>query len=317
MADASCKIVVAERISSHALQRLREAGEVLQLDSCDQVSLHAAVADCDALVVRSYTHVSDSIIHAAPKLKVIGRAGVGVENIDTAAAAAAGVVVVHTPAASTQAVAELTIGLMVALERRVFWAGQQLQQGRFKAARNELASRQLGEMTLGIIGFGRIGQRVATIARHGFGMKIVWNDIRDVESPIEAAAAVSKAEIYTNADVISLHVPFTDQTRHLIDAAALSKVKRTTLLINTARGAVVDTRALSEMLHAGRIAGAAVDVFDPEPPPPDHPLLSAPHCILTPHIGSRTQASLAAMNDVVEDVIAVLQNRTPQYPYEG
>ena len=148
-------------------------------------------------------------------------------------------------------------------------------------------------------------------------MNTLFNDIREVEHDESFAVAAGKEEIYTQADVVSLHVPLTDKTRNLIDKAVLSNMKETALLINTARGAVMNTEALAAALRSGRIAGAAVDVFDPEPLPADHPLLKAPHCILTPHIGSRTRSSLAAMNDVVDDVIAVLQGRPPRYAYEA
>ena len=315
MADREYKIVVAERLSDSAIERLRAVGEVTELESCDPNTLRGAVRDCHALVVRTYAEVSADIIDSASALKVIARAGVGVENIDTKVAAAAGVTVVYTPAASTEAVAELTIGLIVALERQVFWAQEQLRQGDFKQARNQLASAQLGEMTLGIIGFGRIGQRVAGIAQSAFGMSILFNDVLPIPHDEDIARAASKDELYGKADVISLHVPLTPETHGLIDAPTLRKMKSTALLINTARGAVVDAAALAAALDAGVIAGAAIDVFDSEPPPPDHPLLSAPHCILTPHIVSRTASSLAAMNDVVDDVIAVLQGREPRYPY--
>ncbi len=315
MAEPRCTIVVAERLSYSALERLRAVGEVVELASCDPGTLRGAVRDCHALVVRTYAQVSADIIGSAPALKVIARAGVGVENIDTKAAAAAGIPVVHTPAASTEAVAELAIGLIITLQRRACWAQEQLRQGDFKRVRNQLASAQLGEMTLGIIGFGRIGQCLAGIAQRAFGMSVLFNDILPIPHEEDIARAASKDEIYAEADVVSLHVPLTPATRGLINAATLRQMKNTALLINTARGAVVDAAALAEALHGDVIAGAAIDVFDPEPPPPDHPLFSSPRCILTPHIGSRTASSLAAMNDVVDDVIAVLQGRKPRYPY--
>lgn len=317
MSDAIFKIVVAERLSDSAMDRLRSVGEVVELAFCDPATLLAAMNDCSALVVRSYADVTDTVFRAAPNLKVVGRAGVGVENIDLAAAARAGVVVVHTPAASTQAVAELVIGFIIELERRMHWAQQELRQEAFMSARLRLAGRQLGEMTLGIIGFGRIGQRVAEIVHRAFAMRVLFDDIREIEHDTSAAEQVSKDEIYAGADVVSLHVPLTDQTRHLINAAALGKMKKSALLINTSRGAVVDTMALAHALSSGELAGAAIDVFDLEPPPADHPLLKAPNCILTPHIGSRTQSSLASMNDVVDDVIAVLQGRPPRHPCNG
>ncbi len=317
MADAPFRILVAEPLSQDALQRLSSVGDVIELSTCDEASLLNHVIDCDALVVRTYSQVTSAVINAAKKLKVIGRAGIGVENIDTAAAAAAGVTVVHTPASSTQAVAELTLGLMIALERKVLWCVRQVREDRFLEARGSLSQRQLGDLVLGIVGFGRIGQRVACIAHAAFGMRIIFNDIREIRTHLVPAAAVSKEKLFAQADVISLHVPLTAETKHMINADVLATLKPDALLINTARGAVVDGEALAQALTDGRVAGAAIDVFEPEPPPPDHPLLGAPNCILTPHIGSRTVTALAAMNDVVDDVIAVLEDRSPRYPYLG
>ncbi len=309
MSNPSFKIVVAEALSESAMQRLQQAGEVVALPDCGRDRLIEAVRDCDALVVRTYAVVDSEVIAAGLRLRVIGRAGIGLDNIDLDAACNAGIAVVHTPAASTEAVAEMTIGLMVMLERRLSWAEQQLRRGEFVQARREPAGRELRDLTLGIIGFGRIGQRVAAIARGGFGMTIVYNDILEIPPGAVLARALTKEALYASADIISLHVPLTSQTRGLIGAPQLGQMKPATLLINTARGAVLDSGAVSAALCSGRIRGAAVDVFDPEPPNASDPLLRAPNCIVTPHIGSRTQTALAAMNDVVDQVIAVLRGQ--------
>jgi len=315
MSDNGFKILVAESVSPEGLSRLQEIGKVQCLESCDEKTLLESIADCDALVVRTYAAVTASVIKMAGKLKVIGRAGIGVDNIDTATARDQGVIVVYTPEASTQAVADLTIGFMIALERKMKWLEGQLQEGNFLEARNSIAQRQLGELVLGIIGFGRIGQRVAEIAHAAFGMKTLYNDILEIRSHLVPAISVSKDQIYTQADVVSLHVPLTDLTHHLINADVLSRMKNTSLLINTCRGGVVDGQALAHALQSDQIAGAACDVFEQEPPASDDPLRSAPNTILTPHIAARTQTSLTAMNDVVDDVIAVLQSRAPRFPY--
>jgi D-3-phosphoglycerate dehydrogenase len=308
-------ILVAESYDESALDKLRAAGDVRVLADCSEASLLAHVPDADALLVRTYAPVTARVIAAARKLKVIGRGGVGLDNIDTAAAARAHIPVVHTPAAATRAVAELTIGLMLALERRICFADAEVRAGRFLSARGALRCRELGDLTLGILGMGRIGRTVARIAHNGIGMRILYNDVLEISALDFDAAAVDKERLWTEADVISLHVPLTPQTANLIDAAVLAKFKATALLINTARGGIVDATALAGALCAGRLAGAAIDVFDMEPPPPDHPLLHAPNVLLSPHAAARTRPALARMNDCVDDVVAVLAGRQPRHAY--
>ncbi len=308
-------IVVAESYDDRAVEKLRTVGEVRVLDRPSRTDLHAAVRDADALLVRTYTPVTAEMIAAAPRLRVIGRGGVGLENVDTAAAAARGIAVVYTPAAATRAVAELTIGLILALERRIAYADAEVRAFRFAQARDALRCRELHELTLGIVGMGRIGREVGRIAHVGFGMPVLYTDIVEIGWLDFVATPVTKARLWSEADVISLHVPLTAQTERLINADTLAQMKPTALLVNMCRGRVVDAAALATALRAGRLAGAAIDVFDLEPPPPDHPLLSAPNVLLSPHAAARTHAGLARMNDCVDDVIAVLTGRTPSYAF--
>ncbi len=314
MARARYKIVVCEAYSDAALEHLRRVGEVTHLNRPGEHELSTALADADALLVRTYTGVTQRILDAAPRLKVVGRGGVGVENIDVRAAAARGITVVHTPAAATEAVAELTIGLILALERKILAGDARVRAGDFDEARRAALGRELGQCTLGIIGLGRIGRVVGRIAAAGFGARVVYNDVIDVGPVDFAATSLSKSELYAAADVVTLHVPLTGLTRGLIDADALAQFRPTTTLVNTARGAVLDAGAVAAALREGRLAGAAIDVFDPEPPPPDHPLRNAPNVILSPHAGARSPRGQARMNDVVHDVVAVLEGRTPRYP---
>ncbi len=306
-------ILVTETYGESAMARLASAGEVRTVDGRDGAALMAAVGDCDALVVRSYTRVTADVLAAAGRLRVIGRAGVGLDNIDVAAARERGVSVVYTPAASTRAVAEHTVGLMLALERRIVDGDAMVRDGRFDAARRTFRSRELAGLTLGIVGMGRIGQAVGRIAADGLGMRVVFNDIRDVGVLPFAATRIEKGELYSAADVVSLHVPLTDETRGLVDAAALRRFKATGMLINTSRGAVVDGGALAAALKDGRLAGAALDVLEREPPASDDALLGAPNCLLSPHVASRTGPSMSAMEDVVEDVVAVLRGEEPRF----
>jgi D-3-phosphoglycerate dehydrogenase len=307
-------ILLAEPMSESAVARLRAAGRVLGPfeDQPDRWRRH--LPEADALLVRSHAQVTDEDMAAAPNLKVIGRAGVGLDTIDLRAARRHGIEVVYTPAASTRAVAELTVGLIIALQRHILASDKAVRDGRFIEARRLPGPNEIGQQTVGIVGMGRIGRTVGHICSRGFGAKVLFNDIIPITGLDFAAEERSKTQLYAESDLITLHVPLTNLTRNLINAHALDSFRPTACLINTARGAVVDSAALAAALHQGRLAGAALDVLDVEPPPPDHPLLPAPNCLLSPHVASRTEASLAAMNDVVNDVIAVLAGRAPAFP---
>jgi phosphoglycerate dehydrogenase-like enzyme len=224
-------------------------------------------------------------------------------------------VVVNTPAACTDAVAELVVGLAVAVQRGIVWLDARMRQGEFASLRAGLPkNRELQHQTLGIIGMGRIGRAVGRRLQQGMGMRVIYHDIREVGPLPFAAQPCGRAEeVYAQADIVSLHVPLTPLTRGMINAEALSRFKAGACLINTSRGPVVEAQALADALRSGRLSAAAIDVFSPEPPPSDHPLWSAPNCILTPHIASRTHEGITAMNDVVDDVIAVLAGRPPKY----
>ncbi len=315
------RILVADRMSESAIARLREAGEVVLLEHADEETLAAEAAQSDALVLRTYTQVTARVIQAAAaggRLKVIGRGGVGVDNIDVRAAAGAGIVVVNTPAASTHAVADLVVGLIIALQRSIPTCDRRIREGEFASLRGGASAPcELQYQTLGVIGMGRIGRAVGTRLHLGFGTRVIYHDIREIGLLPFAAEPRGRAEdVYAEADVVTLHVPLTQLTRGMINARSLAGFKPGAWLVNTSRGAVVEAEALAEALRSGALAGAAVDVYDPEPPPPDHPLFSAPNVILTPHIASRSRQALAAMNDVVEDVLAVLAGREPAWPVD-
>ncbi len=310
------RIVVTERYSPGAMERLAAVGNVTLLDRRDEAALLAAVAAADALVVRTHTTVSRRVIEAGKRLRVIARGGVGLDNIDLAAARERGIPVVYTPAASTHAVADFAIGLILALQRRIAWFDREIRTHDFAALRSrDPACPELRHQVLGIIGMGRIGSQVARRASMGFGMQVIYNDIRPVGPFPFPAVSATRDQVLASADVVSLHVPLTPLTRGMIDRQALARMKRDAYLINTSRGPVVVANDLAAALREGRIAGAAIDVFDPEPPPQDHPLRAAPNCLLTPHVASRSREGLAAMNDVVEDVVAVLEGRPPAWPW--
>jgi len=310
----SMHIVFAEKFDDDAVLRMQPFGRVTILDSCDEATLQAVLPDCDALLVRTYTRITRALLERASRLRVIGRGGVGLENIDVEAARDLGIAVVYTPAAATDAVADLTVGLLIALLRDLRGADASVRDGHFYEARGQACSRDLSELTLGIVGMGRIGRAVAQRCRHGFGMSLLYNDIVRPGWLAFTATRVEKEELYERSDVVSLHVPLTDKTNHLICDASLARFKPGSLLINTSRGAVVDGDALARALHSRKLGGAALDVYEPEPLPPDHALLQAPNTLFTPHIAARTHAGLRRMNDVVDDVIRVLENKPPLYP---
>jgi len=313
MTPSHFRIVVAEPFERSAIDKLRALGEVIELGACDEAALLSAVADCDALVVRTAAEVTRKVIEAGMRLKVIGRGGVGLDNIDLDAARERGVSVVYTPAASTEAVADLTIGFLIALVRDFRSVDAEVRAGRFAEARRQAMARDVSDLTLGIVGLGRIGKAVARRAR-ALGMRVLYCDIVAPGWVDFVAERTDLDGLLAESDVVTLHVPLTDATRGMIDAASLRRFKPGSFLINTSRGAVVDHMALAEALATGRLRGAALDVTEPEPLPLDHPLLHTVHTLLTPHLGAKTGLGQARMNAVVDDVIGVLQGRPPRFP---
>ncbi len=314
MADPAPHLVFADEFDPAAVESARALGRVTLLRACDEATLMEAVGDCDALLVRTRTAVTRAVIDKAKRLRVIGRGGVGLENVDVDAARERGITVVYTPSAATDAVADLTVGLMITLLRRIAASDVMIRNGLFAEARESSIGFELAELTLGIIGLGRIGKAVARRCRNGFGMTILYNDILPPGSIDFPATSVEKERLYRASDVVSLHVPLTKKTQHLVDDAVLAQFKEGAILLNTSRGAVVDSDALARALTESKLGGAALDVFDPEPLPIDHPLMKAPNTLFTPHIGARTHRGLTRMNAVIDDVIRVLKGQEPRYP---
>ncbi len=307
MAKHSWHILFSEGFDSSTIERALAVARVTVLAASDESTLKEAVRECDGLILRTSVAVTRAVIDQARRLRVIGRGGSGLDNIDLEAARERGISVVHTPDAATDAVADLTVGLMIALIRRFRDCDGAVRAGRFVEERSRCPGRELNELTLGIVGLGRIGKALARRCFQGFQMRILYNDIVDVAPSDFQATMTDKAQLYRQADVVSLHVPLTDLTRGLIDEEALSQFKRGSFLINTARGAVVDQEAIARALKSGHLGGVALDVFDPEPLPGDHALMTAPNTLFTPHVGARTVKSLARMNAVVDDVIRALE----------
>ena len=251
---------------------------------------------------------------AGDSLKVIARHGIGVDNVDLAAATARGILVVNTPDAPTESTAEHAVALLLALAKQVV-AGDRNLRGTATIPHNRLQGTEVRGRTLGVVGFGRIGRRVAEICGQGLQMRVVAFDPYITRSQAEAmgvAVADSLEALLDQADFITLHPAFTPETRHLIGAPELQRMRSTAFLVNVSRGPVVDEIALIEALEAGQLAGAAMDVFDPEPPSPDNPLFSLPNVVATPHISSFTDLGRQAMSQgAVEQVLQVLRGERP------
>jgi D-3-phosphoglycerate dehydrogenase len=282
------KIFVADDVSESGLQPLREAAfDVEKRTGLSKEELAGALKDCEGLIVRSETKVTAELLDSAGSLRVIGRAGVGVDNIDVAAATMRGMVVMNAPDGNTITTAEHTIALLISLARAIPQANSSLKAGRWE--RKKFIGVELQGKTLGIVGLGRIGRVVASRAR-AMGMVIVAYDpfiaqdqARDLE--IELAPL---DDVYARADFLTVHTPLTAETRGLIDRDVIAKMKPGARIINCARGGLVDESALYEAITNGSIAGAALDVFSQEPPPADHPLLGLEQVIVTPHLGAST-----------------------------
>jgi D-3-phosphoglycerate dehydrogenase len=283
------KIVVADDLPASALELLRaEAGWVVDARPGRlPAALAADLADADALLVRSATKVDASLLDAAPKLRIVARAGTGVDNVDVAAASAHGILVVNAPGANSISVAEHACALMLALARSVPAADRAMKAGRWEKRR--FLGTELRGKTLGVAGLGRIGQEVAQRAR-GFGMRVVAHDpyiSKDIALGL-GVELMSLDEVCATADYLTLHLPSTAETRHLFDAARFSKCKPGIRIINTARGELIDGTALRHALEQGVVAGAGLDVFETEPPA-DWSLAQLPQVIATPHIAASTE----------------------------
>jgi D-3-phosphoglycerate dehydrogenase len=264
------------------------------------------------LIVR-LVQVDEALISRAINLKVIGRHGVGLDNVDLRAASARGIAVVFTPRVNANAVAEHAVNLLLALARHTVRADQVARQNRFDL-RGQLVGIELRLKVLGVVGMGAVGTRMAQICLRGFGMKVVAFDPCLTVRPLEPALRYvdSLVALLQQANVVSLHLPLTEETKHLINSRTLALMKPSALLINTARGSIVDTRALASALEAHQISGAALDVYEDEPLPADHPILSAPRTVLTPHIASSTQDSMDEMaRQVATQVLQVLRGERP------
>ena len=300
------KVLVSDPIDQVGIDILSQVGQVDVKTDLSPEDLIRTISDYDALMIRSGTRVTKEVIEAASQLKIIGRAGVGVDNVDVTAATRKGIVVVNSPEGNTIAAAEHTLAMMMALSRYVAEANQTVKSGKWD--RKSFTGVEVYKKTLGVVGLGKIGAHVATVAR-AMGMKLLAYDpfISHDRAEQLGCRLVELDILFQESDYITLHLPKTPETTHLINAAALAKMKPTTRIINCARGGIIDENALAEALKQGKIAGAAIDVFEQEPLQ-DSPLKSlGKEVVLTPHLGASTEeAQVNVAIDVAEQIRDVL-----------
>jgi glyoxylate reductase len=306
---AMARVLVTRALPFPALDRLRAEHEVAVWPDPEPpppATLRELAAGADALLTMLTDHVDGELLDAAPGVRAVANLAVGVDNIDLEAARERGVAVGSTPGVLTDATADLAMALILAITRRLPEGAARVREGRWGAWQpaQDLGA-DLSGATLGIVGYGRIGRAVAHRAE-AFGMRVVHAG---------RTSGLTLDELLGESDVVSLHVPLSPATHHLIDSVALARMKPTAFLVNTARGGVVDQAALRDALQRRRLAGAALDVTDPEPLPYDDPLLDAPNLLVVPHIGSATAGTRARMAEMaVDNLLAALAGRPMPHP---
>lgn len=302
------KILLTDGLSAISDQALLASADLADKKGISAEDLLKIVGDYEGVIVRSRTKITEEVIAAAPKLKVVGRMGVGVDNIDLKAAEKHGVTVVNAPVATTISVAELTLGLMLSLIREIPKANAGMKSGEW--LKKELVGTELYQKTLGIIGFGNIAKAVCQRAL-AFDMKVVTFGSSKPADEIRSFGAepVSFEELLKQSDLITMHIPHVEGTHYLLNEAAFQQMKDGVYIICPARGGVIDESALLNALETGKVAGAALDVFEKEPPGATS-LLSHPRVIATPHIGAQTkEAQLRAGHDILSEVVAALEEK--------
>lgn len=309
-------VVITETLDEQCAAWLGEHAQVVWA-GLETDELARRLPEADGLVVRTYTQVDGGLLDRAPRLKVIGRAGVGLDNFDLEACRSRGVAVVYTPDANTQAVVEYVFGLILDRYRPRTDLPADAGAEQFHALRKTEVGRQIDQMTLGILGFGRIGKRVGQVAR-AVGMNLKVCDLlpeaelrKAVDYPFEF---VDHQTLLHESEIVTVHVDGRRENRHLLDAELLKYLRPDAMLLNAARGMLVDPAALADWAKSHPAGSIVLDVHDPEPPRPDDPLMGIRNVRLLPHLASRTYEALANMSWVVRDVVRVLQGEAPRYP---
>lgn len=302
------KILITDGLEKVGKDLINQKDEAVDKKGIEPAELLQVIGEYDALIIRGRTKVTKEVMDAASNLKAIGRAGVGVDNIDLEAAKAHGVTVVNAPVATTVAVAELGFGLMLALAREIPRADAGMKQENW--LKKEFNGSELNGKTLGIIGYGNIGRALSKYAQ-AFGMKVIcYNRRRDLDEVRSTGAEpVSLDEIYEQADIISFHLPLNADSKHMINDETFAKMKDGVKIVDVARGGVIDEAALLRALESGKVSGAALDVFEKEPPL-TWELAKHPKVIAVPHIGGQTnEAQLRVAEDIASEVVAALDGK--------
>ncbi|MCH2134547.1 MAG: hypothetical protein MK116_12450 [Phycisphaerales bacterium] len=299
-------VILTEYLDDEAIDWLAERVELVRC-APDDPKLDHLLERAEGLVIRTYTEVDRAFLDRAPVLRVVGRGGVGLDNVDLEACAERGIEVVNTPDANTQAVVEYVTTLVTGALRSATPLVDAVDAETWGQLRDGAITRtQMNEMTLGIIGLGRIGSRIAQVAA-AIGFQVIFNDLEQMPPErCHGATAVDLDQLLSNSDVLSIHVDGRPENRLFMDAPKINRLKPGVLLVNTSRGFVIETDALAAFLESNPAAVAMLDVHDPEPVPPGHPLLNRPNAHLYPHLASRTRAAQANMSWVVRDVARVL-----------
>lgn len=314
----SHKVIVTEHLGQVQLEWLASQVSLERCSHTDTIQLQHALREATGLVVRTYTKVDEALLDQAPKLQVVGRAGVGLDNIDLEACRRRKVRVVHTPDANTQAVVEYVWTLLFDALRPRHAFSTAITAEEFHHHRQTLHGRQLDTMTIGILGFGRIGRRIAQVA-DAFGLRVLYNDVltpTQLQLPTDHPGLfVEKAQLWRESDILTIHTDGRKSNHQLLNASVLAQLRPSCIILNAARGMLVDNNALADWAQGVVDEGgrALLDVHAPEPPPKDYPLFGHPNVVLLPHLASRTTQALANMSWVVRDVLRVLRGEAPQW----
>jgi len=309
------KILITDKMAKEAIELLKDAGHEVTFDEMDGETLLKKVSGYDALMVRGRTKAVKEIVEAGAggNIKVIGRAGIGVDNIDVETAAQHGIPVVNAPTGATSSVAELAIGHMLSLSRHLSKADRTMKNGEW--AKKQLKGNELYGKTLGLIGCGNIGRMTGKLAQ-AFGMNVIGYDpfISRENMKKDAFEKMDElADLMQQSDFISLHLPHLPKTHHIVNKEMIAKMKPTAFIINCARGGTIDEKALYEALKKQKIAGAGLDVYEQEPPK-DNPLLTLDSVMLTPHIGANTkEGQIRAGTVCAEQILKVLDGKEPDF----
>jgi D-3-phosphoglycerate dehydrogenase / 2-oxoglutarate reductase len=308
-------VLLVEPLASWAEAVLAEQAYVAHFSAYDEDTLTREIVDADGVIIRAKGHLTQKVLAAASRLRVIGRHGTGVDHIDLNAAVRQGIMVVNTPEANYRSVAEFTVGLILALCRRIPEAEQFVRAEHPWREADRLVGSQLYGKVVGIVGMGRVGRAVAQICGAGLGMEILYYDYqgRYWSAPPNVTAALCTLDtLLARSDIVTLHVPLRPATWHLLHAQRIKQMQPSALLINTSRGAIVDEEALVAALERQALAGAALDVMEIEPLVGSR-LQQLPNVVLTPHIASYTEEAFRAMGEVVFDVLRVLNGEEPRW----